>query len=106
MTERWSGIPDYGSLPSPEAVTSLSVTGDYVDVPGAINLNGIVANNGMLLVVQSSTGKLFRVDPATGIADEVDLGGVRLGEGTADGLELRGHMLYVVRNFDNAHRPG
>ena len=53
----------------------------------------------MLLVAQSNTGKLFRVDPATGTADEVDLGGAALT--SADGLELRGHMLYVVRNVDN-----
>ena len=37
---------------------------------------------------------LFRVDPATGIAEEVDLGGEVLP--SPDGLELRGHTLYVV----------
>jgi hypothetical protein len=64
-----------------------------------VNLNGIVAKNGTLLVGQSNTGKLFRVDPATGTADEVDLGGAALTN--ADGLELRGHLLYVVRNVDD-----
>jgi len=92
-------LPRDGSLPS--AATTLPVTGDFVPVPGEFNLNGIAAKGGMLLVVPSSTGKLFRVDPATGVADEVDLGGAVLGTGTADGLELRGHTLYVVRNFDN-----
>jgi hypothetical protein len=53
-----------------------------------------VAKSGVLLVAQSSTGKLFRVDPDTGIADEVDLGGQTLP--SPDGLELRGHTLYVV----------
>ena len=43
--------------------------------PEGPNLNGIVAKSGVLLVGESSTGKLFRVDPDTGIADEVDLGG-------------------------------
>lgn len=87
-----------GSLPPPSAATTLAVGGDFVQTPG-FNLNGIVAKNGRLLVAQSSTGKLFRVDPATGAADEVDLGGVNLGY--PDGLELLGHTLYVARAFDN-----
>jgi hypothetical protein len=37
---------------------------------------------------------LFRVDPDTGIADAVDLGGAELPG--PDGLELRGNTLYVV----------
>ena len=58
--------PD-GSLPPPSAATFLPVGGDLLQAPG-INLNGIVAKNGVLLVANSTTGKLFRVDPATGIA--------------------------------------
>lgn len=86
------------SLPPPSAATVLPLGGDFVQTPG-FNLNGIVAENGFLLVDQSSTGMLFRVDPATGIADELDLGGASLGY--TDGLELRGDVLYVVRPFDN-----
>jgi hypothetical protein len=48
----------------------------------------------VLLVAQTSTGKLFSVDPDTGIADEFDLGGAELPG--PDGLELRGNTLYVV----------
>jgi hypothetical protein len=92
-------LPADGSLPSEDAATLLPVTGEFVQAQGVVNLNGIVAKNGTLLVGQSNTGKLFRVDPATGTADEVDLGGAALT--SADGLELRGHMLYVVRNVDN-----
>ena len=69
-----------------------------LQTPG-FNLNGIVAENGVLLVASSTTGKLFRVDPATGVADEFDLGGADLGY--PDGLELLGHTLYVVRPFEN-----
>ena len=87
-----------GALPPPSAATILPVSGDMLQTPG-INMNGIVAKGGVLLVAQSSTGKLFGVDPATGVADEVDLGGANLGY--PDGLELRGHTLYVVRAFDN-----
>jgi hypothetical protein len=86
-------LPADGSLPPPSAVTLLPVTGDFAQIPGP-NLNGIVAKSGVLLVAQSSTGMLFRVDPDTGIADEVDLGGEGLP--SPDGLELRGHTLYVV----------
>jgi len=90
-------LPANGSLPEVNAATLLTVAGDgFVQTPGA-NLNGIVAKNGALVVAQSSTGKLFRVDPATGTADEVDLGGTPP-LSNADGLELRGHLLYVVRN--------
>jgi len=60
------------------------------------NLNGIVAKSGVLIVAQSNKGKLFRVDPATGIATEINLGGVALG--SVDGLELQGPTLYAVRN--------
>jgi hypothetical protein len=93
-----------GGLPPPSAVTILPLGGDFVQTPGnnpapSINLNGIVAEDGVLLVAQSSTGKLFRVDPATGLADELDLGGVNLGY--PDGLELLGHTLYVIRPFQN-----
>jgi hypothetical protein len=89
-------LPADGSLPS--TATTLPVTGDMVQTEG-FNLNGIVANDGVLVVAQSSTGKLFRVDPATGVTDEVDLGGASLG--VVDGLELLGDTLYVVRNVDN-----
>ena len=40
--------------------------------PSGITCNGIVALNGALLVANSMTGKLFRVDPATGVADQLD----------------------------------
>ncbi|HEY6666328.1 MAG TPA: superoxide dismutase, partial [Propionibacteriaceae bacterium] len=44
----------------------------------------------------STTGLLFRVDPRTGVATQVDLGGTPLTAG--DGLLVRGRTLYVVRN--------
>jgi hypothetical protein len=88
--------PADGSLPPTNSATLLPVTGDFVQTPNAANLNGIVYKSGVLIVAQSSTGKLFRVDPDTGTAKEVDLGGVSLG--AVDGLELVGHTLYAVRN--------
>jgi hypothetical protein len=91
-------LPQDGSLPPPSAATVLPLGGDYVQTPG-FNLNGIVAENGVLLVAQSEAGNLFRVDPATGVADELELGGATLTY--PDGLELLGHTLYVNRPFDN-----
>ena len=88
----------HGSLPQSSAATFLPLGGDMIQAPG-INLNGIVAENGVLLVANSTMGKLFRVDPATGVAEELDLGGASLTY--PDGLELVGHTLYVVRPFDN-----
>jgi hypothetical protein len=91
-------LPKDRSLPPSAAARILPVGGDFVQTPG-FNLNGIVAENGVLLVAQSEAGKLFRVDPATGVADELDLGGATLSY--PDGLELLGHTLYVCRPFDN-----
>jgi hypothetical protein len=51
-----------------------------------------------VIVVQSNTGELFRVDPSTGVSDEIDLGGEEVING--DGLEVRGSTLYVMRNQD------
>ena len=85
-----------GSLPS--NATTLPITGDLVFGPG-FNANGIVDARGYLLVVQSSTGLLFRVDPETGQSVQVDTGRITLVNG--DGMELRGSTLYVVRNADN-----
>ena len=66
------------------------------------NLNGIDAtpNGQTLIVVNSSTGKLYAVDPVTGIADEIELaGGATVTQG--DGILLHGRTLYVVRNRSN-----
>jgi sugar lactone lactonase YvrE len=74
------------------------VTGDFVLVPDVTNLNGIVAtpDGSTLVVVQSPTGLIFRVDPLTGVATEIELGGTTLPNG--DGLLLVGRTLYVVQN--------
>ena len=75
----------------------LQLTGDWVQTPG-FNANGIAEtpDHQALLVIQSSTTTLFRVDPATGEATAVDLGGATLPNG--DGLLVVGRTLYVVQN--------
>ena len=80
-------------------VTTLTLRGDWVQAPAGTNsANGIVQSpdGRALLVVDSATGTLFRVDPRTGVARRVDLGGALLTNG--DGLLLRGRTLYAVQN--------
>jgi hypothetical protein len=75
---------------------TIPLSGDFQLVEGN-NLNGIAASrSGWLLAVQTATGKLFRIDPATGEAKLVDLGGYVLEGG--DGLLLEHKLLSVVQN--------
>lgn len=81
----------------PGAVTRLPLRGEYRHVDGAFNLNGIdVARTGLLIAVQSVTGKLFAISPHTGFAQEIDLGGATLPFG--DGILLEDRTLFVVQN--------
>jgi sugar lactone lactonase YvrE len=78
----------------------IPLTGDIKYVSG-FNANGIDAtpNGRTLVIVQSNTGKLFRVDPSSGTTREIRLGGATVTNG--DGLLLDGRTLYVVRNQNN-----
>ncbi|MDL4813746.1 superoxide dismutase [Actinomadura opuntiae] len=96
-------LPLSGGLPS--AAVRIPLTGDlvYQGDPGSpdgsgFNANGITPtpDGRGLIVVQSNTGGLFRIDPATGETRRVDLHGESLPEG--DGLLLRGRTLYAVQN--------
>jgi sugar lactone lactonase YvrE len=66
--------------------------------PGAFNVNGIDAtpSGQTLVVVHSTAGKVFTVDPTTGIGDEIALSGGNVAFG--DGILLDGKTLYVVQN--------
>jgi streptogramin lyase len=90
-----------GELPRPDRITRVPLTGDMVDVPDVANANGIVTtpDGAALLIGQTSTGRLFRVEPATGVTEEVDLGGELLPRN--DGLLREGRHLYVVQNRVN-----
>ena len=87
-----------GQLPDPPAVETIALGGDFAFVPGTFNTNGIDAtpNGKTLVIVQSNTGALYTVDPATGFASRIDLGGDVVTQG--DGILLDGKVLYVVRN--------
>jgi sugar lactone lactonase YvrE len=87
-----------GELPSSPQVQTIPLTGDYVFTPGAFNANGIAAtpDGKTLIIVNSSEGALYRVDPLTGVATRIDLGGGNVQFG--DGILLQGKTLYVVQN--------
>jgi len=84
---------------APEAAEAwLDLTGTIPYVAGQFNVNGIVATeNGRHLVVsQSFTSELFRIDVATKAVKEVDLGGDAV---AGDGLALLGRILYAGEPF-------
>ena len=76
---------------------TIQLTGEF-ELEGGFNANGIDAtpNGRWLVIVQSNTGELFRVDPRTGATREIDLSGATVPNG--DGILLDGRTLYVVQN--------
>ncbi len=82
----------------PAQAQSVPLTGD-IHYAAGFNANGIQAtpNGKTLVIVQSNTGLVFTVDPATGVARTIT--GVSVPNG--DGILLTGKWLVVVRNFDN-----
>jgi sugar lactone lactonase YvrE len=76
---------------------TLTVTGMPID-PAVNNANGIARtpDGRALLVVQSTPGALWRIDPRTGAATKLDIPVDSLVNG--DGLLLEGRTLYVVQN--------
>jgi hypothetical protein len=85
----------------------LTLSGDFVFdavcpiFPQPANANGIDAtpDGKVLVIVNLCTGQLFQVDPSSGHATLIDLGGAALPYG--DGILLDGFDLYVVQNFLN-----
>jgi sugar lactone lactonase YvrE len=86
-----------GRLPDQADVVTLALKGDWEQGAG-FGANGIsdTPNHRALLVVHSTSGILYRVNPWTGRATAVDLGGRLLTNG--DGLLREGRILYVVQN--------
>lgn len=87
-----------GRLLGQGAVGTIPLSGEFGFEPGEFNANGIEAtpDGKSLIVVNSTLGTLYRVDPDTGEATEIDLGGESVTNG--DGILLQGKTLYVVRN--------
>jgi sugar lactone lactonase YvrE len=89
-----------GRLPDGSAATEIEL-GDAFRTVDGFNANGIDAtpDGTSLVVVNSTTGLLYRVDPDSGDTTEIDLGGETVTAG--DGVLLDGTTLYVVRNTRN-----
>ena len=89
-------LPLPGGVPATNLET-VPLTGDFT-LEAGFNLNGIEAtpDGRALISVQSNTGDLFRIDPATGATTQIDLGSDSLAAG--DGLLFRGSTLFVGRN--------
>lgn len=90
-----------GDLPDQSDIETITLGGEFQFVQGAFNLNGIDAtpNGKQLIVVNSSLGQLYTVDPSTGFAELIDLGAEQVFNG--DGILLHGRDLYVVQNRRN-----
>jgi len=90
------------SLPAAWRAKTLPLTGDLKLATGN-NLNGIVSQGGIVVAVQSNTGRLFRINPTSGRTKKIVTGGRTFVNG--DGLELGpGGTLYLVQNRDNRIR--
>src|SRR3954471_13094095 len=89
-------------LPGQDAVRTVPLTGDVSYVPGSFNLNGLAAVGDELVSAQTVTGRLFRIDPSTGVTHEIpiidDEGNATTIPG-ADGIAQRGHTLFAAQNF-------
>ena len=87
----------HGELPRQRDVRRIELGGEW-EQGADTSANGITntPDGSALLVVNSSNGTLYRVDPRSGTATEVDLGGYAVTNG--DGLLREGSTLYVVQN--------
>lgn len=93
-------LENNGQLPDPAVSETIPLGGDFQLVTG-FNANGIDAtpNGKSLIIVNSALGTLYTVDPESGYATLIDLGGDSVVNG--DGILLHGKTLYVVQNADN-----
>ena len=89
-----------GRLPSTPVVEEIPMPG-FVMVPGDFNANGLVGNfdGKQLVIVNSSSGVLYRVDTASGEASAIAIEGAEPVFVNGDGLYLSGRTLYIMQNF-------
>jgi hypothetical protein len=90
-----------GGLPAGNAPTAIPLIGDF----GVGVANGIVATpDGKTLIVNDSfRSKIFRVDPTTGVAQEIVVEPAL--DGFLDGMILQGKTLYIVTPYDFVPDP-
>ncbi len=90
-----------GRLPSTPVFEVIPMDG-FVMVPG-FNANGLVGNfdGKQLVIVNISSGVLYRVDTASGEASAIVIEGAEQLFPDGDGLYLDGRTLYIMQNFSN-----
>ncbi|MFD7699816.1 SMP-30/gluconolactonase/LRE family protein [Streptomyces caelestis] len=84
------------------SVRALPLTGDWEQLPGVNNANGVVStpDGRDVIVVKSTPGELYRVNLRTGRATRIALSGAQ-DVANGDGLVRVGRTLYVVQNRSN-----
>lgn len=91
-----------GDLPDSSATEVIPLGGEYVPVPppqfGAIGIEATQSND-TLIITHANLGLVYRVDPQSGYASPVDLGGYRVDN--AYGMYLSANTLYVAQPFFN-----
>lgn len=77
-------------------------------IDGEFNANGLVGefDGNELVVVNTESGKLFRVDAENGVTTDITVEGEQSTFPSGDGLYLRGRTLYVMQNQFSAGEPG
>ena len=90
-----------GRLPSNPMVEVIPMPG--FEMVGGFNANGLVGrfNGKKLVIVNVTTGVLYRVDTASGDASPIEIEGAEQVFPNGDGLYLDGRTLYIIQNFDN-----
>ncbi len=90
-----------GRLPSTPVVKVILMSG-FEMVPG-FNANGLVGkfDGKQLVIVNISSGVLYRVDTASGEASALEIEGAEQLFANGDGLYLDGLTLYIMQNFAN-----
>jgi hypothetical protein len=91
-----------GRLPSLPVVEVIPMPG-FEMVDGGFNANGLVGDfdGKQLVIVNISTGVLYRVDTASGEASPLEIEGAEQLFPDGDGLDLDGRTLYIVQNFQD-----
>lgn len=96
-------LGEEGALPEGDSgVNELPITGAFTRAPDpmAFDANGTkAADDGILIIFNTTTGQLFTVNPDTGESAEIGLGDGSVENG--DGILLGGSTLYVVQNQGN-----
>ena len=90
-----------GRLPS-NPVAKMIPMEDFTMVPG-FNANGLVGDfdGKQLVIVNISSGVLYRVDTASGHASPLEIEGAEQLFPDGDGLYLDGRTLYIMQNFSD-----